>query len=168
MPKEYLDMMRPYFSDTINDHKTQEVWKVHSGNKVIDYKTALGKWKIQLAIKINFVSSKNDSDKIRKMHTKSHNVEITMGNETDEIIEKLFESLLQNLQNDLEASMRGSEFYIDSVESLHYHLNKISLGIKGRSYIDSPKWLKNKRATTNPKNNDGNCFQYATTAAFKS
>ena len=31
------------------------------------------------------------------------------------------------------------------------------------SYIDSPKWLKNKKATTNPKNNDDECFQYALT-----
>ena len=31
-------MIRPYLSDMINDHKTQEVWKVHSSNKVLDYK----------------------------------------------------------------------------------------------------------------------------------
>ena len=34
-------MIRPYLSDIINDHKPQEVLKVHSGNKVIDYKTTL-------------------------------------------------------------------------------------------------------------------------------
>ena len=28
-------------------------------------------------------------------------------------------------------------------------------------YIGSPKWLKNKKATRNPKNSDNNCFQYA-------
>ena len=36
---KYLDMIRPYLSDIINDHKTEEKWKVHSGNTVIDYKT---------------------------------------------------------------------------------------------------------------------------------
>ena len=34
------------------------------------------------------------------------------------------------------------------------------------SYIDSPKWIQNKKATINPKNNDVNCFQYAVTAAL--
>ena len=43
---------------------------------------------------INFISSK-DSDEIRTMHTKSKNVEIMVGNETNEIIEKLFKSSLQ-------------------------------------------------------------------------
>ena len=33
---------------------------------------------------------------------------------------------------------------------------------RGESYIETPKWLKNKKATINPKNiNDGNCFQYS-------
>ena len=68
--KKYLSMIRPYLSDLINDHKTSEVLKVHSGNKVIDYETSLGELKIQLTMTINFVSSKDDSDEICTMHTK--------------------------------------------------------------------------------------------------
>ena len=115
-------------------------------------------------MQINFISSK-DSEETCTMHTKSHNIEIMMGNETDEIIEKLFESLLQNYQKDLEESMRGSEFVFDSIDLLYYHLQKIGLK-RGRSYIDPPKWLKNKKATLNPENNDDNCFQYALTVAL--
>ena len=37
---------------------------------------------------------------------------------------------------------------------------------RGRSYIDSLKWLKNKKATLNPENNDDNYFQYALTVAL--
>ena len=44
-------------------------------------------------MKINFVSSK-DSDEICTMHTKSNNMEIIMGDETDYIIKELFEYLL--------------------------------------------------------------------------
>ena len=32
--------------------------------------------------------------------------------------------------------------------------------------MDSPKWIKNKKATINPKNNDDKCFQYALTVAL--
>ena len=42
---------------------------------------------------INFISSK-DPDETRTIHTKSDNIEIIMGSETDETITKLFESLL--------------------------------------------------------------------------
>ena len=50
-------------------------------------------------------------------------------------------------------SMKGSEFVFHGVNALYYDLHKISLN-RGRSYIDSPKWLKNMKATINPKNND--------------
>ena len=57
------------------------------------------------------------------MHTKSHNVEIMIVNETDEIIEELFESPLQNYHKDLEETMtRVSKFNFDNVD-----LQKISL-----------------------------------------
>ena len=144
---EYLDRIRPYLSEVINDHKAQ------------------GKCKIQLIIAINFMSSK-DSNETRTMPTKSDNIEIMIGNETDEIIEELFESLLQRYEEGLEESMKGSEFIFDSVDVvLYYNLNKISL-YRGGSYIDSPNWLKNKKSTINQKNNDNRCFQYAVTAVL--
>ena len=89
-PKEYLNMIRPYLSDIINDHKAHEGWV---GNKVIDYKTTLGEWKIQLTMSINFISHK-DSNETRTMHTKSDNIEIMMSSETNEIIEEFYKSLL--------------------------------------------------------------------------
>ena len=69
-------MIRPYLSDIINDHKTQ------------------GEWKIQLTIAINLISSK-DSDETRILRSKSDYIEIMMASETDEIIEVIFEYLLQ-------------------------------------------------------------------------
>ena len=37
--KEYLNMIKPYLRNIINDYKNQGEWKVYSGNTVIDYKT---------------------------------------------------------------------------------------------------------------------------------
>ena len=58
--------------------------------------------------------------------------------------------------------MKGSEFEFDGVNFLYYDFNKISLN-RGGSYTDSPKWLKDKKSTINPKNNDHKCFRYAVT-----
>ena len=89
-----------------------------------------------------------------------------MGSKTDDIIDELLKPFLQKYQEGLEKSKRVNEFIFDSVYLLNYNLQKISLNRKGSSYIDSPKWLKNKKATINPKNNDNNCFQYALTVAL--
>ena len=83
--QKYLNMIKPLLSDIINDHKTQGKRRIHSDNKTIEHQTQ-SKWKIQLTMAINFISSK-DSDETRTMHTKYNNVEIMMGSETDEIIE---------------------------------------------------------------------------------
>ena len=61
--------------------------------------------------------------------------------------------------------MKGSDFEFDGVNFLYHYFNKISLNRAG-SYIDSPKWLKDKKSTINPKNNDDKCFQYAVTLAL--
>ena len=122
-------MIRPYLTDIINDNKIQGKWKVNSGSKVIDYKTQ-GEWKIQLTMIVNFISSK-DSDEICTMHTKSNNIEIMMGSETDEIIKELFESLLQRYQEGLEQKMRVSNFVFDSIDLLNCNLYKISLNRGG-------------------------------------
>ena len=59
-PDEYLDMIRPYLVDMINDHKNK------------------GEREIQLTAVVNFISSKPDSDETRNMYTKNINVEIMM------------------------------------------------------------------------------------------
>ena len=76
------------------------------------------------------------------MHTKSDNIKIIIGSERNDIIEELRKSLLQSYYNNLEESMKGSEFVCDSVDLLYYQLQKTSLKRTGSSYIDSPKWLK--------------------------
>ena len=59
-----------------------------------------------------------------------------------------------------------AKFFFENVDSLHYYLQKIDINRSG-SYIDSPEWIKDKKATINPKNtDDNNCFQYSITAAL--
>ena len=110
---------------------------------------------------IEFFSSK-DSKETRTMYSPSDNIDVIIGVETNIIIEDLFYSFLQRYQKSLEESMRGSAFIFDNVDSLHHKLHKISLN-RGGTYIDSPNWLRNKKATINPKINDDKCFQYAIT-----
>ena len=115
--EEFLDMIKPYLSNIINNHK---------------------KWKIQLTMPINFISSK-DLKGTRTMHTKSDNIKIMTGSETNDIIKELFKSL-QKYQERLEEAMRKSEFIFDSVDLLYYHLNNISLK-RGKSYDQKNKKL---------------------------
>ena len=99
------------------------------------------------------------------MHTRSDNIEITIGKDNDEIIAELFKSFIQKYEENLKNKVRGSDFEFEGVNFLYYDFDEISLN-SGGSYIDSPKWLKDKKSTINPKNNDHKCFQYAVTLAL--
>ena len=46
-----------------------------------------------------FYFAYKDSEETRSMYPKGRNIDITKGDETDQIIKELFESLLQNFQN---------------------------------------------------------------------
>ena len=104
---------------------------------LINNKKKNEEWKIQLIIKINFVSSKKFSE------VKSHNAEIMMGIDTNEIIEKLFDYMLERYQKGLEESMEGSDFMFDYVESLNYIFHKIFSYFsdlkRSGSYIEAPE-----------------------------
>ena len=73
--EQYLDVIKPYLSDLINDHKAIE--------------TSSNEWKIQINMHINFVSS-NDTGEIRTVSAWSDNEEIRWGNETDDIVKIYF------------------------------------------------------------------------------
>ena len=133
--------------------------------KLINDKRKKGEWKIQLIMKINFISSKN-FNVTRDMYSKSDNFEIMMGVDTNEIIKNLFNSVIQRYQKGLQESMRGSDFVFGYIESLNYIFHKIDMKRLG-PYIEAPKWIKNKKATINPQNEyDDECFQYVVTIAL--
>ena len=116
-------------------------------------------------MKINFVTPK-ELIKIHELYIRSKNIVILTGHETDEIVEELFDSLLQKYQCALENTQEGSSHVFDSFDVLYYKLHKASLD-RGGSYIDSPEWLKNKQATINPiTKKDDKCFQYAISTAL--
>ena len=61
---------------------------------------------------------------------------------------------------------RQETIFFDSVQLLHYKCHKINFKGFG-SYIVSPDCIKKKKTTTNQKNGDDKCFQYAEIDALK-
>ena len=79
---------------------------------------------------------------------------------------KLLMSPLSYLDEDIkEPSMRRSDFIFDLVQLLHYKCHKVNSRRSGL-YINSPDWIKKKKAVVNPKTTDDKCFQYAVTVAL--
>ena len=97
--EEYLNKVRKYLKDIINNLKKSDTWK------------------IQLTIAINFIFSKDDDEK-QAMYSKSVNIEIKINDEASKVIKKFFKSLRNRYQDNLE-SMKNSELLFDYVYLLH-------------------------------------------------
>ena len=88
-----------------------------------------------------------------------------ISDEADKVIKKLFDSLKNRYLNNLQ-SRRGSEFAFDYVQLLYYKCHRINFNHAG-SYIDSPDWIKTKKATINHINKkDNKYFHYAVTVTL--
>ena len=98
--------------------------------------------------------------------SKSDNIICLPSSDTNEIINQLLTSLYEKYEQDLTISHASSSFSYESVEELNIHFNKIDLK-RGASFIETPKRLKSKKATINPKNaHDVYCFMHAITVAL--
>ena len=93
---EYFDIIKPYLRDMIDNHK------------------ARGEWKIQLTMRIIFVSF-TDANETREMHTKSDNITIMIGIETEDVINELFNTFCKRYQEGLETKMKGSSFTFERI-----------------------------------------------------
>ena len=109
--EDYLDIIKLFLRDMINNQKTH------------------GEWKIQLTMQITFISSLDTCI----MHSKSGNAEIVIGIETDDIIFLAVKSLSRLLRGI--TSNHDGEFYcLDCFHSYSTN-NKLKKNMKKYSKI---------------------------------
>ena len=78
--KKYLNKIRPYLKDIINNLKKS------------------GTWKIELTITINFISSKDDNDEGHVTHSKSGNMEIMINNKSDKLLKNFLNHFIIDIK----------------------------------------------------------------------
>ena len=144
-------MIRPYLKDLINEYKPiVELNNNNNNNKKKKKNNNRAEWKIQLTMQNSCVSTKS-FEEFHTIHSKSELIEIFMGSNTEDVIDKLFSAVLQRFQRAQETSNdKGSQFIPDSIELLYYHFQRIYIR-RAESYIVSPDWIASKKATINPK-----------------
>ena len=130
--RQYPNKITSHLYDFINDHRI-----------------ARRVWKIQISVRVNFISSK-DTVETSTIYVWIENVSILRGSDADYIIREVFRSFLRNYQEELKI-IKGSDFAFESVEIMDCKLHAVYLR-RGGSYVKSPEWLANKKATIKPKN----------------
>ena len=89
-----------------------------------------------------------------KAYFSSETLENLRADEAMKLVEDSFKSIETKIQNYAED---GSAWQFKEVEQLEIHTTEHN-PTKGSSYIDLPKWIKDKKAIINIKNKDNKCF----------
>ena len=163
------NMIRPYLRDLIDEHKP--IAESNTNNNTNDNNSNnnnnnRAEWKIQLIIKNNFISVKDFED-TRTIYSASKSVEIFIESNTENVIDTLFNTILDKIQQAMETSNeRGSGFTHDSIGLLYHHFQRRDIR-RGESYKVFPDWIASKKATINPKNEKNNeCFKWSIIAGL--
>ena len=85
----------------------------HLYDLINDHKIARKVWKIQISMRVNFISSK-DTGETRTIYVWSDNVSIMWGSDTGYIIREIFGSFLKNYQEELKI-IKGSELFLKAL-----------------------------------------------------
>ena len=155
---------------TCRGDKERNMYKTNYLEKIKPYlipltdKKKVSNQKIQLDIEINLVHL-TKSDRIA-FYVKSKNIECHPSDNSEDILNQLFDTLLKYFNDKLLICRTDSSYVFENVEGISIHFHKIDLR-RGSSYIPTPEWLENKKAAINPKNMKANyCFAYAVTIAI--
>ena len=93
LPKEYLNIIKPYLRDFLDNHKLTD----ESNNEENDR----AEWKIQLVLQNKFISHKGFED-TQTIYSASESVEIFMGSDTNYVINRLFNTILERIKKAVE------------------------------------------------------------------
>ena len=105
---------------------------------------------------------------MQKKYAYNDNIVIRTADGSNKITTNLYNFLKHKFQETSKNNLEGSSFVFDYVNFLDLKFNQVDL-IIGGTYIETPKWVSNKKETINPRNNkddDNNCFMYAITVVL--
>ena len=100
-------MVTPKIEELINNHESNES-------------------KIQLSMGVNFINVRGEENTCT-FYVKSDNDEIRLSSNTSNVITKLFNTILNNYQNEEQILRNGRNYIFESVDVLNVDLHKIDL-----------------------------------------
>lgn len=96
-------------------------------------------------------------NRMQPVHLNEHNIDI---------LNHLLNQFIDEVKGEIEAwSQIGSGWVIDEILEAYIHVARYQ-PLRGGSYMDLPKELKNKKAILNIQNRDDECLRWALKAAL--
>ena len=139
----------------------------------MDYDTFFNRIKLQLILTLKkarsakvqattWIRFKQD-DELIELAFDSRMMNVHNLSEINEIVNEMIAHMREQIEN---PALLNSKFVFDEVLFMDIDFHQLNL-TRGSSYIPLPKWLANKKAIINPRNEDQECFKWSVIAASK-
>jgi len=139
--------------------------KVQSAIKVLPKQLNMSSFKFHVGCQINFFkpTEPNNEGALVWINSKTKIV-INKGSsaEVSETIKSAFDDIEKSIDK---YQKRGSGFVYQYTDKIEVFFSRYK-PLKGSSYIDLPKFIKDKKACINIKNKDNKCFEYVLSAGL--
>ena len=121
--------------------------------------TSGGGFKIQFCLKARL--KKASGDRI-SVHFNSSQMTILPGTDFNGVLDEVKAQILKKID---EFQQKGSGWVVRKVEHLDVHISRYQ-PLRGSTYVKLPKYIQDKKAVINVKNNDNECFKWAILAGL--
>ena len=122
----------------------------------------LGGIKFNLGLKINMRKENQIDGTFIHDQATFYNEQTPLTNEDEIDLDEVFSILIERVEKYLK---NGSNWTIERIETLWLNIAKYQ-PLRGGSYIDLPKYIKDKKAVINVKNIDSNCLRWSLRSAL--
>lgn len=165
--REHVDI-EEFLNDTYF-YFERELRKVLVDNESIKFNTIFGATFEKIIVQNGDVDGADDENRSELKKEKqdlfilTKSTIVLRGDDFDKLFE---ETVVNNILRRIdEISMRGSGFKLSSINDLVVEVNKYD-PLRASSYIKLPKFLQDKHAIINVKNDDDKCFMWAVLSAL--
>ncbi|XP_060855571.1 uncharacterized protein LOC132933276 [Metopolophium dirhodum] len=117
---------------------------------------------IKFNLVVDSVYERIITQEVQDIAFKTFNVLACNSSNFKKILNDMFNKLLRE---ETDFTQKGSGWTLKVIETLQLRINIVN-PLKGGTYIDLPKHIKDKRAIINVKNSDNKCFKYALLSKF--
>ena len=144
------------FTDYVNylNHVKDEVLKL-----IKDNLNEMGSVKVQLTLWLEFLDKNNEKFNVA---FNTNMVEVFPESDLDQLYKNFIRKLKEQFENE---AFKESGVVLNKVLHLDVNFHELNL-TRGSSYIELPKWISDKKAVINPKNNDEECFKWSVIIAL--
>ena len=129
---------------------------------ILKLKQSCKQTSIKFNLHVDAVYERIITQEVQDVAFKTSNILACNSSDFNKLLNGMFNKILRE---ETEFTLKGSGWSLKTIDALQLRINIVN-PLKGGTYLDLPKHMKDKKAIINVKNSDNKCFKYSILSKF--